>query len=57
MTDREIVAEYLRLEHAANRKPSGADVQGIIITVSAIAGRPIDDVRRLVRDATVMGAV
>lgn len=57
MTDRDIMAEYLRIERAANRKPQGADVEAIIIWVAAAAGRKIDDVRRIVREGTVAGAV
>ena len=57
MTDRDIMAEYLRIEREANGKPQGADVEAIIIWVAAAAGRKIDDVRRIVREGTVAGAV
>lgn len=52
MTDREIIAEFERIEGIANRTPQGADHQHILRTVAAMAGRDIEDVRRLIRDRT-----
>lgn len=52
MTDREIVAEFERIEGIANRTPQGADHQHILRTVTAMAGRDIAYVRDLIRDRT-----
>lgn len=57
MTDAEIIAEFLRIEREANRKPQGADHEAILIWIAATAGRRIDEVRRLILDSTVMGPV
>jgi hypothetical protein len=57
MTDAKIIAEFLRMERTANRKPQGADHEAILIAVSATSGRRIDEVRRLILDSTVMGPV
>lgn len=52
MTDREIIAEFERIERIANRTPQGADHQHILRTVTAMAGRDIAYVRDLIRDRT-----
>jgi len=55
MTDAQILAEFERIEAAANKTPQGADHQRILATVSAMANRPMCDVRRLVLDNTFTG--
>jgi hypothetical protein len=53
---KEIVAEYMRLERAANRKPQGADVRDIVQELANKHGLTYADVRGSILDATVMGA-
>lgn len=55
MTDAEIIAEFERIEVAANRTPRGADHPAILRTVAKKAERPLDEVRRLILDNTFSG--
>lgn len=50
MTDREIAAEFERIERIANRTPKGADHEAILRTVAAMADRDLADVRRVILD-------
>lgn len=53
MTDAEIMAEFERMEAAANRTMRGADHQAILRDVAAMAGRDLAEVRRLILDGTM----
>lgn len=53
MTDAEIMAEFERLEAAANRTMRGADHQAILRDVAAMAGRDLAEVRRVILDGTM----
>ena len=48
MTDAEIIKTFERREKEANATPRGADHQQILADVSKEAGRPVEDVRRLI---------
>lgn len=53
MTDAEIMAEFERLEAAANRTMRGADHAAILRHVAELAGRDLADVRRVILDGTM----
>lgn len=53
MTDAEIMANFERLEAAANRTTRGADHQAILRRVAEMAGRDLADVRRVILDGTM----
>lgn len=56
MTDAEIIAEFERIESAANRTPQGAAPERILHIVTAKSGRDLSYVRALILDNTFMGA-
>jgi hypothetical protein len=52
MTDEQIIAEFERIEAAANKTPQGADHEHILHVVTAKSGRDLSYVRRLIIDNT-----
>ena len=52
MTDAEIIAEFERIEAAANKTPQGADHEQVLIWLAVDSGRSITYVRRLILDNT-----
>ena len=55
MTDAEIIAEFERRETEANKTMIGADHRQILADVAEEARRPLEEVRRIILDSTIMG--
>lgn len=51
-TDQQIIAEFDRIEAAANKTPQGADHERILHVVTAKSGRNLSDVRQIIIDNT-----
>lgn len=53
MTDAQIIAEFLRIEAVAQKRPQGADHARIYRTLAQKSGRDLEDVQAVVIAGTI----
>jgi len=53
MTDAQIIAEFERIEAAANKTPQGPDYERILHIVTAKSGRDLTYVKQVILDTTI----